>query len=136
MQEFTLRLVTPRGEKFNGDAVSVTVRSATGDVSVRARHLDFFTVVDIGKVIIRLPDDTVKNGVCTSGFLSVRDGTVTLVVDAFEFSEEIDVARALDAKERAECILQSSMDDAELSRAQIKLKRALNRLKYSSSKSQ
>ena len=128
MTEFPLRIETPRGERFNGNAVSVTLRTIVGDVSIRARHADYTTAIDIGRVKLTLADGTVKTAACTKGFLSVKKGSVTIVADAFEFSDQIDVDRANIAKEKAEEAISSAKDDHELDIAEIKLKRALNRL--------
>ena len=134
MQEFPLRIVTPRGEKFNGTATSITLRSVVGDVCIRARHADYITVIDIGRVTIQHADGKTDHCACTSGYLSVRDGTVSLVVAAFEFSDQIDIKRALDAKERAEHIISTTEDEKQMKVAQLKLKRALNRLSLSERK--
>ena len=134
MQEFPLRIVTPRGEKFNGTATSITLRSVVGDVCIRARHADYITVIDIGRVTIQHADGKTDRCACTSGYLSVRDGTVSLVVAAFEFSDQIDIERALEAKERAEHIISTTEDEKQMKVAQLKLKRALNRLSLSERK--
>lgn len=134
MQEFPLRIVTPRGEKFNGTATSITLRSVVGDVCIRARHADYITVIDIGRVTIQHADGKTDRCACTSGYLSVRDGTVSLVVAAFEFSDQIDIERALEAKERAEHIISTTEDEKQMKVAQLKLKRALNRLSLSEGK--
>lgn len=131
MQEFPLRIVTPRGEKYNGTAVSLMLRSVVGDVCIRARHADYITVIDIGHVTIRHADGQTDVCACTSGYLSVRNGAVSLVVAAFEFSDQIDIPRALEAKERAEHIISTTEDEKQMKIAQIKLRRALNRLSLS-----
>ncbi len=131
MQEFPLRIVTPRGEKYNGKATSLTLRSVVGDVCIRARHSDYITAIDIGRVCIRLADGTENRCACTSGYLSVKNGEVSIVVAAFEFSDEIDIKRALEAKERAEHTIETSKDDIDIKLAQVKLRRALNRINIS-----
>lgn len=131
MQEFPIRIVTPRGEKYNGSAYSVLVRSVVGDVCIRAKHSDYITVIDIGRVIIKYADGSEARCACTSGYLSVKNGAVSIVVAAFEFSDQIDINRALDAKERAEHIISTAEDERDIKIAQIKLKRALNRISLS-----
>lgn len=134
MTEFPLCIVTPRGERFRGNAVSVLMRTIVGDISIRARHADYTTAIEIGRVKITFADGTYKNAACTKGFVSVKNGEVSIITDAFEFSDQIDVERATHAKELAEQILAAheekpeDVSSNEVDLAEIKLKRALNRL--------
>jgi len=62
------------------------------------------------------------------GFLEVRPEKVTVLAEAAELAEEIDVERAKAAKERAERRLAESSPDIDRARAEYALRRAENRL--------
>ncbi len=64
----------------------------------------------------------------SGGFLEVRPDRVTILAQAAERAENIDVARAKAAKERAERRLQAKQEDIDHKRAELALRRALNRL--------
>jgi len=70
----------------------------------------------------------------SGGFLEVRPDKVTILAQAAETAEEIDIARAEEAKKRAEMRLDSKQDDVDVKRAEIALKRAVNRLDISQRK--
>jgi len=66
--------------------------------------------------------------VITGGFVEVRPDRVIILADAAERVEEIDIARAEEAKRRAEERLKVHAPDVDLSRAEAALRRSLARL--------
>jgi F-type H+-transporting ATPase subunit epsilon len=81
-------------------------------------------------VAVRLKKDGKTEQVAVSGgLLEVRHDQVTILAQAAEFASEIDVERALKAKERAEQRLhQAHKEDVDFRRAEMALQRAINRL--------
>ena len=128
MSEFRLQVVTPEGEKFNGMAQALHLRSSEGYVSIRAHHADYVAALDVGIVTITAADEE-RKAACGGGFLSVQNGEARLVATTFEYAEDIDAARANLAKEKAEARIAAAKEKAELNLARAKLARALNRLK-------
>ena len=128
MSSFRLQIVTPEGCPFDGQAEILLVRTSEGYVSIRAQHADYIAVLDIGTVTLTV-DANVREAACGGGFLTVENGEARLVATSFEYADEIDVARAERAKERAEQILAASKDDKDIELAKMRLARALNRLK-------
>ena len=127
MKEFHLEIVTPDGLCYNDTVESLLVRTDDGDVEILASHADLLAAIDVGRARI------LKNGKplyasVSGGFLSVSDGKVRLCVITFEFSDQIDVARAQRAKENAQLILSSTKDDRTISIARAKLARAISRI--------
>ena len=62
------------------------------------------------------------------GIVEVRPDHVTILAQTAETSEQIDKERALAAKRRAEERLQKQTPDVDIIRAELALKRAINRL--------
>lgn len=127
MTSFSLKIVTPDGLKFDGQAQELIVRTTSGDLGVLAGHTNCVAPLGMGKAIVVL-DGEKRYGACIGGMVSVVDGQVSLVPTTFEWAEEIDVQRAARAEERAKAVLenkQSANRDVRL--AQAKLKRALVR---------
>ncbi len=127
MSEFHLQIVTPEGEKFDGMAQALHLRSSEGYVSIRAQHADYVAVLDIGIVTITV-EEKERKAACGGGFLSVERGEARLVATTFEYAEDIGAARAQAAKERAEARIAAAKERGEIELAKAKLARALNRL--------
>lgn len=129
MTSFRLKIVTPDGLFFDGQAEKVRVRTIDGDVCILARHLDYATALGMGKASITI-DGKVRHAACIGGMLSVTGGEVSLIATTFEWADEIDMQRAQRAKENAEMCLsrQSQLDKQQIMLAQARLKRALVRL--------
>ena len=134
MTSFSLKIVTPDGLIFDGEAEELIVRSTTGEVAVLARHTNFVTPLGMGRAII-VSDGIRRTAACIGGMLSVVNGSVTLVPTTFEWSDKIDLERANAAYQRANNILKdpySSENDLKL--AEAKLRRALVRRSVASSR--
>lgn len=134
MTSFPLKIVTPDGLIFDGEAEELVVRSTTGDVAVLAKHSNFVTPLGMGRAII-VSGGIRRTAACIGGMLSVVNGSVTLVPTTFEWSDKIDLERADAAYQRANAILknpQASENDLKL--AEAKLRRALVRKSVASNK--
>ena len=130
MSEFHLTVVTPDGLKFDGNATSLLVKTESGDVEILSKHTDYFASLAIGRARI-LANGERKLASSAGGFLSVKGNEVKLVATTFEFADEIDLRRALEAKEKAETTISSSNDDKMIMLAKAKLQRAINRINVS-----
>ena len=121
MASFHLEIVSIDGLKFEDEVERVTLRSIAGDVAILA--------VGMGTAKLILPDGTERHGACIGGMLSVMDKRCHLLPSTWEWSDEIDVERAKEAKRKAEERLREERlsEEARL-RAQAKLYRALIRL--------
>lgn len=127
MSEFKLQIVTPDGLEFDDNVENLIVRAINGDVGILARHADYVVPLEIGAARIK-KDGKVCEGSCNGGMLCVTDGNAKIIAFSFEWADEIDINRALDAKKRAEDAIKKKQDDYELNLAKIKLKRALSRI--------
>ena len=134
MNSFPIKIVTPDGEIYSGDITSLIVKTDEGDVQILAKHADYLATLGTGKAKIILPDGTERTASSQGGFLSVLGGEVTLVAVTFEFKEDIDLNRALLAKENAENALSSAKDEQSERIAKAKLFRALTRINVASEK--
>lgn len=123
---FDLQVLTPEYEFYNGKAVSVTVKSIDGFLTVWANHVAMACVLDVGQLTIRTEDETLI-AFHSKGFMQVIDNTVTILSQACEWPENIDEIRAESARQRAAERLASegfetaSGNKAALSRARARL---------------
>ena len=134
MTPFPLKIVTPDGLIFDGEAEELIVRSSTGDVAILAKHVNYVTSLGMGRAVV-IAGGQRRTAACIGGMLSVVDGSVTLVPTTFEWAESIDAARAAASQQRAEEILnKQDASDTELKLAQARLHRALVRQSVASYK--
>ena len=126
MSKFHLEIVTPEKSFYQGEIKMVIVRGLEGDLAVLKGKSPIATPLRIGKVRI-FEDEKERVAAVVDGYITVVEDKVTIVTDAAEWPDEIDVERAKAAKERAEKALREKQG-ADVARAEYALKRALNRL--------
>lgn len=129
MRTFSLRIGTPDGLMFEGEAQRVICRSITGDLAIMAGHCNFCTALGMGEAIVVLEDGTRRSAACIGGMITMMDGICRLMATTWEWEEDIDKQRAEHAKTKAEeKLARIGLTDKEYKLAQAKLHRALVRL--------
>ena len=127
MTPFSLKIVTPDGLRFDGQAEELIVRTTTGDLGILAGHMNCVAPLGMGRATV-MTDGVKRYAACIGGMVSVVDGVVSLVPTTFEWAENIDVARAERSLERAQTVLNDkSSTDGDLLLAKARLRRALIR---------
>jgi len=130
-QQIALEIVTPGGAVVNEDVDIVNAPGYGGDFGVLANHAPFLSTIKIG--ILSYESGKKREHLMVSGgFCEVSNNKITFLVESAEFGHQIDVDRAMKAKERAEKRLsQVSAHDESVNviRAEGALQRALIRLK-------
>lgn len=124
---FHLRIVTPDRLFFSEDVERVIVRGSEGDLAVLKGRAPIITPLRIGKVRI-LQDGEERIAAVVDGYISVIEDQTTIVTEAAEWPDEINVERAREAKIRAERRLKERKEHIDVDRAELALKRAINRL--------
>ena len=133
MTSFPLKIVTPDGLIFDGQAEEVVVRTTSGDMGVMAGHINCVAPLGMGQAMI-LTGGQKRYAACIGGMLSVVNGEVTLVPTTFEWADAIDLDRAQAAYDRAQNTISSkTATDTDIRMAEARLKRALIRKSVASS---
>lgn len=127
-KSFKLEIVTPDKKFFTDDVEMVVVNTKMGQIGVLKNHAPMVFAVTAGAIKIR-KDNKDKKAFVSEGFMEVNNNIVTLMVDAAEWPEEIDVNRALRAKERAQERLSKELAEKEYIRSKAALLRAVERIK-------
>lgn len=127
MNSFPLKIVTPDGLQFDGQAEEVVVRTTSGDIGILAGHINCVAPLGMGQTMI-LTGGERKYAACIGGILSVVGGEVTLVPTTFEWADKIDVDRAEASAKRAQSVLSDkAASKTDIRLAEARLKRALVR---------
>ena len=134
MSTFPLKIVTPDGLIYDGEAEKLIVRTTSGDVAILARHVNYVAPLGMGRAVV-VSGDQRRTAACIGGMLSVVDGAVTLVPTTFEWADKIDVARAEASYQRADKVLHDqTATDTDIQLAEARLRRALIRKNIASYK--
>ena len=127
MKPFPLKIVTPDGLQFEGQAEELIVRTSTGDMGILAGHTSCVAPLGMGQATV-VVDGEKRYAACIGGMVLVANGEVKLVPTTFEWAEGIDVKRAEASENRAKAILaDKEASKTELKLAEARLKRALVR---------
>jgi len=132
---FPLKIVTPDGLLFDGEAERIIVRTSEGDMAVMARHINCVAPLGMGRATVVDAAGNRRYAACIGGMLSVQNGEVNLVPTTFEWAESIDSDRAQLSLERAEKVLKNAeASAADIKLAEARLHRALVRKSVASFK--
>ncbi|MCI6851850.1 MAG: ATP synthase F1 subunit epsilon [Oscillospiraceae bacterium] len=127
MTPFPLKIVTPDGLLFDGEAEEILVRTTSGDAAILAGHINYVAPLGMGRAVV-ISGGNRRTAACIGGMLSVVDGAVTLVPTTFEWAESIDLSRAEASLQRADKVLHDkASSDTDLRLAEARLRRALVR---------
>ena len=134
MKDFPLKIVTPYGLVYDGNAQELIVRTTSGDLGILADHLNCVAPLGMGRATVII-DGQKRYGACIGGMVTVMNGLVTLVPTTFEWADDIDAERAERSQQRAEAILKTKgISDTEVKLAEARMKRALVRKSVANTK--
>ena len=122
-----LEIVTAERILFEGEVDVVVVPGADGEIGVLPKHAALMTVLQPGELRYRTGDSE-EQFVVTGGFVDVRGDRVSVLADAAEHIDEIDMARVEEAIARAQERIAEQRGDVDLERALGSLRRARVRL--------
>lgn len=129
MNSFKAQILTPEGSVFDGQVTGVRVPGEMGSFEIKTLHANIISTLEVGDILVRKATGEEQHFAVTGGFVEVVDNKLTLLAEAAEPVEEIDVERAEKAKERAQKRLSSEDAEIDKQRAEKALKRATNRIK-------
>jgi F-type H+-transporting ATPase subunit epsilon len=127
-----LRLVTPSRLLLDEEVDEVTAPGVLGEFGVLPNHIAFLTLLAPGELSYKQGATRTRLAI-GGGYAEVLNNVMTVLADAAEFAQEIDIERAQRAKEQAEKKINAlNPDEREFSMCEAALKRALVRLQVAS----
>jgi F-type H+-transporting ATPase subunit epsilon len=121
-------IVTAERVVYSDDVDIVVAPGAQGQLGILPHHAPLMTTLQPGELLVRKGGDEYSLAI-SGGFLEVRPDRVIVLADGAERAEEIDIARAESAKERARERLIHPAAGVDLSMAEASLRRALTRIR-------
>ena len=129
MGKLHLEVVTPAKITVSQDVDMVVAPGSLGEFGILEGHVPFLSGLVPGELRYTV-DDEVEHLAVTSGFAEVSNDNISILVDAAEKAQDIDIDRAKKAMERASERLEKDRgtEDIDLARAEGALKRAMVRI--------
>ena len=126
-----LEIVTQERRVYAADDVEMVIAPGTeGEMGILPRHAPLITSLQEGVMRIKHQSGREEMLAIHGGFMEVLPDRVTVLADAAERAEEIDIARAEEARQRAQELMQQHREDkVDYIRAESALRRSLIRLK-------
>lgn len=126
-KKFNLQIISPTRVFFDEEVDMVEMKTTEGEIGVLAGHIPLTAILEPGALTIH-QDGVNKEAAMLDGFVEIRMNKVTVLAEACEWPDEIDVNRAEEAKARAERRLKSGEKQVDMVRAELALKKALTRI--------
>lgn len=113
---------------FSGLAEFVVLPGEAGELGIMPGHMPLMTRIKPGAVRLKLPNDKEELIFVAGGLLEVQPGLVTVLADTAIRGNDLDHAKAMDAKKRAEEAMGSRASELDYARAQAELAEAVAQL--------
>ena len=123
-----VEVVTQDRNVYSGEAAMVVAPGSEGVLGILPRHAPLLTLLKVGELRVKHDNDEEAIFVA-GGFMEVYENVVTVLADSAERAEDIDTARAEEARRRAQISLEQRVADVDVGSVQGALERALGRLK-------
>jgi F-type H+-transporting ATPase subunit epsilon len=123
-----VEIVTAEHKLYSGAADAVQAPGSEGQLGILPHHAALLTVLSPGALSIKLAgaEETIF---VSGGFLEVSNNNVTVLADAAEHADDIDQARAEEARRRAQERLAQTQSNVERAQLEAALQRAILRLR-------
>lgn len=121
-----LEIVSPERRAFTDEVDMVIVPGIDGELGILPHHTPLISALGVGELRIK-KGGTEQSMLISGGFVEVRPDKVIVMADLAEHSDEIDEAKAVEARKRAESELEQTSDPIDIARVRAALQTALMR---------
>ena len=129
MATIKLDIVTTEQSVFSDEVDIVIAPGIEGEMGILPRHSPLMTMLKAGELRARKGEEEYSLFI-SGGFLEVRQDRVIVLADKAERAEDIDIARAEEAKQRAqERLAEKYVPEVDAARAEASMRRAMARVK-------
>ena len=128
---FDLEIITPIEVLFKAKVKHIRLPGTEGYLGILAGHAPLVTTLRIGEIKIDLENNETKYFANSGGIAEVFPNKTSVLVETAEEATQIDVERAISAKERAERRLADKVTETDIERDRQLLAKAINRIKIS-----
>ena len=119
-------VVSAEEQIFSGEAEFVVLPGEAGELGIYPRHTPLITRIKPGTVRVKVAGQAAEELIFVAGgILEIQPGVVTVLADTAIRGHDLDEAKALDAKKRAEESMQNKTGKLEIAKAQSELAEAM-----------
>ena len=128
MGTLQLEVVTPDKTVVSGEVERAVCPGIEGEFGVLPKHVSLLSALKTGGLRYKAPGGREEYVFISGGFADVNNDVLTVLAESAELAQDIDTARAMAAKERAEKRIADHAEQTDVTRAEAALHRALIRL--------
>lgn len=125
---FHLTVITPEKIFFDGETTQIIVRTTEGDIGILANHTSLVASLPSGPLKVMQDNGEYRLAAVSAGLIKVGGNKVHIFADAVEWADEIDIEWAKRSQENAKQRIAAKASQRDFDLAELKLKRALNRI--------
>ncbi len=126
------KIVTPERTVLEEEIYQATLPVEGGDVTILPNHIAYIGAIQAGEIILRKSMNGEEISLVTSGgFVEFHNNVLSVLADTAERAEEIDLARAEEARKRAEALQkeQAHVSDEEYARTAALIEKEIARVR-------
>ena len=117
-------IVSAEGEIFSGKAEMLFAQAADGEVGIMPHHTQFLSQLRPGTVRV-VSGDEEDHFYVSGGIIEIQPSVVTILGDTAVRADDLDEAKAIEAKQRAEEAMDNAKSETDIARAQVELAEAV-----------
>ena len=126
-KSFEVEIICPDRVFYTGKAVFLEMNTVEGRMGIYKNHIPLTSVLAPG--IVRITEEGgMRKAAVHAGFVEILQDKVTLLAEIAEWPQEIDLARAEEARNRAESRIEEKSDKIDMARAELALRKSLVRI--------
>lgn len=123
-----MEIITPEKVIYKDEVDEIIVPTENGEIAVLPNHINLLTQVNPGELIIKKGANQQYLAI-TGGFLEVQNNKASILAEYAIKAQDIEIARAMEAKKRAEKVMSEKISDNEQRIAQAEMIKAILELK-------
>ena len=125
---FQLTVITPETTFFDGETTQIIVRTTEGDIGILANHTSLVASLPSGPLKVMQDNGEYRLAAVSAGLIKVGGNKVHIFADAVEWVDAIDIEWPKRSEENARQRIAAKASQRDFDLAELKLKRALNRI--------
>ena len=125
-----LQIITPEKIVYSDEIDEIVVPTIDGEIAILPNHINLLTQIISGELIVKKGTSTQLLAI-TGGFLEINDNKINVLADYAIKAQDVEAARAMEAKKRAEKIMSEKSTEKDFKIAQGELIKAILELRIS-----
>lgn len=123
-----LDIITPEKSVYSDTIDALVIPTTSGEITILPNHIPLVSQVASGEIIVKKKDKEQRIAI-TGGFLEISNNKITVLADYAVRSEEIELAKAEEAKKRAEKMVAEKIGKEDFAEAEAQLRKSLLELR-------